>query len=174
MRVMAADVEVLVISGSMGSGKTTVLAEASDLLTLAHTVHAALDLDHLSLGYFPGTASDELMIRNLTGIWSNYAALGVRRLILCEALDSVAKRERLQKAIPRSRITVCRLHAKVETMQNRIRIREPGMLQEQFVRRVAELEASLDAARIEDFRIDNDDHAITVVARELLVRAAWL
>jgi hypothetical protein len=43
------DVKVLVISGSMGSGKTTVLGEASDLLTMANILHAAIDLDYLAI-----------------------------------------------------------------------------------------------------------------------------
>lgn len=38
-------VKVLVISGSMGSGKTTVLGEASDILTASNIAHVALDLD---------------------------------------------------------------------------------------------------------------------------------
>ena len=42
-------VPVLVISGSMGSGKTTVLSEASGLLAEASIPHAALDLDCLTV-----------------------------------------------------------------------------------------------------------------------------
>ncbi len=48
------------------------------------------------------------------------------------------------------------------------------MLQEQFVARVAELEASLDAGHVEDFSVENDSRAVTEVAREVLVRAGWL
>jgi hypothetical protein len=59
-------------------------------------------------------------------------------------------------------------------MQQRIRLREPGMLQEQFVARVAELEASLDAGCVEDFSVENDGRSVTAVAREVLVRAGWL
>ena len=59
-------------------------------------------------------------------------------------------------------------------MQQRIRLREPGMLQEQFVARIGELEASLDAGRVEDFSVQNDGRSVTEVAREILVRAGWL
>jgi len=38
-------VSVIVISGSMGSGKTTVLGEASDILAAHSLVHAAIDMD---------------------------------------------------------------------------------------------------------------------------------
>ena len=66
------------------------------------------------------------------------------------------------------------IRARLETMQQRIRLREPGMLQEQFVARVAELEASLDAAGVEDFSVENDGRSVTAVAREILARAGWL
>src|SRR5215212_7175266 len=109
------EVKVLVISGSMGSGKTTVLGEASDLLRIADIYHAAIDLDYLSLGHLPGTPPVDLMIPNLVIIWSNYAALGLKRLILSEAIDSDAKLERLREAIPGAKIIVCRLRARVDT-----------------------------------------------------------
>jgi hypothetical protein len=59
-------------------------------------------------------------------------------------------------------------------MQQRIRLREPGMLQEQFVARVAELEASLDAASVEEFSVEKEGRSVTAVAREILARAGWL
>jgi len=38
-------VKVLVITGSMGAGKTTVLGEASDLLAVSQVAYAVIDLD---------------------------------------------------------------------------------------------------------------------------------
>jgi ABC-type uncharacterized transport system YnjBCD ATPase subunit len=171
---VSTDVHVIVISGSMGSGKTTVLAEASDVLAASGVVHAAIDMDLLSLGHLPAAASHDLMIRNLAAVWNNYAAAGVTRLLLSEALDTAAKRERIREAVPGAEIAVCRLRAKLETMQQRVRLREPGMLQEQFVARVAELDASLDAGCVEDFSVENDGRSVTAVAREVLLRAGWL
>ncbi len=171
--VVAHNLKVLVLSGSMGSGKTTVLGEASDLLGAAEILHAAIDLDTLASGHLPAAASDDLLIRNLAAVCNNYAAAGITRLLLSEVLDTAAKREQLRQTIPGAEIVVCRLRATLDTMQQRIRLREPGMLQEQFVARIAELEASLDAGRVEDFSVQNDGQSITMVAREVLVRAGW-
>lgn len=157
----------------MGAGKTTVLAEASDVLAAADIAHAAIDLDALSIGYLPH-APEDLVIRNLVAVWSHFAAAGVDRLLIAEAIDSAAALERIRNAFPGAPIVVCRLEVGVETMQERVRQREPGMLQNQLVARVLELEASLDATRLEDFRIDNDGRSVTEVAREMLSRAAWL
>jgi ribose 1,5-bisphosphokinase PhnN len=166
--------KVIVISGSMGSGKTTVLAEASDLLAARGVVHAAVDLDALGIAHLPAEVWNDLMHRNLASIWENYAAAGVTRLLLAEAVESRAELDRIQKAIPGSTVVVCRLRAKLETMRQRVSLREPGMLREQFVARVAELDTLLDRAQLEDFSLVNDDGSVTDVARELLTRAGWI
>ncbi len=53
-------------------------------------------------------------------------------------------------------------------MRQRIRAREPGMLQEQFLARAMALEVALDDAHLEDFSIANENRSVTDVARELL------
>ena len=166
-------VNVLVISGSMGSGKTTVMAEASDLLAAAGIVHAAIDLDALSLGHFSALPVD-LLERNLASLWQNYDSAGITRLLIAEALDSSGKRDQIVRVIPQARVVVCRLRARIETMEARVRQREPGMLQPELVARVGALEASLDSTRIADFEVDNDGRSLTAVARELLRLAGWL
>ena len=80
---------VLIITGSMGAGKSTVLGEASDLLSGRGIVHAAIDMDALGLGCLPfGTLTDDAMFSNLRSVRHNYAALGVRRFLLARALES--------------------------------------------------------------------------------------
>jgi hypothetical protein len=166
--------DVLVISGSMGSGKTTVLGEASDLLTQAGIIHAALDVDVLGVGLWPDAAVDNLLFRNLSSVCANYRSAGIARLLLAEAADSAATLARVREATAATSLVVCRLRATLATMQQRVRLREPGMLQQQFVARVVELEAALDAAGADDFSLDNDDRSVTEVAREMLQRAGWL
>jgi hypothetical protein len=168
------DVKVLVISGSMGSGKTTVMAEASDLLAAHGTIHAAIDLDGLGIGHVPEGAWPDLAYRNLAAVWENYARAGATRLLLAEAVESVAEVDRIREAIPEAEVIVCRLTAALDTMQERVRAREPGMLQATFVARVAELDVLLVDAGLEDFTVANDGGSVTDVAREMLERAGWL
>ena len=170
---MTTQVTVIVISGSMGSGKTTVLAEASDLLAASGVVHAAIDLDALGIAHLPGEARRALIYRNLASVWGNYAAAGVTRLLLADAVESRAELDRIRQAIPGCAVIVCRLTAKLETMQRRVSVREPGMLREELVGRVMVLDTLLDDARLEDFSLVNEDGAVTEVARELLTRAGW-
>ena len=171
---MSEDVKLLVVSGSMGAGKSTVLGEASDLLRAANVRHAALDLDHLSQGHYVEAVQDELMLRNLAAVWNNYAAAGVSRALLSKPIDTITKRDQLRSAIPATHVVVCRLRAKIETMQQRVRVREPGPNQDQFIDHVAVLERYLDAGKVEDFSVSNEGRPVAEVAQEVLVRAGWL
>jgi len=157
----------------MGSGKTTVMAEASDILAANRIAHAAIDLDALAIVHAPAVP-DDLLYRNLGAVWGNYASAGVGTLLLAYAVDNKAVLNRVQETLPGAEVVVCRLRAPLETMQHRVRLREPGFLQQQFVARVAELETLLDRAGVEDFAIDNAGRSVTEVAREMLKRAGWL
>jgi len=159
----------------MGSGKTTVLGEASDLLGAAGVPHAAIDLDWLAMARLPrGVVADRLMFQNLAAVWPNYAALGVERLLIARAVESREQRLQFLAAIPHAEVVIGRLTASLSTMQQRVRLRERGLLQQTLVARVAELEAILDRAAVEDFTVENDNRSVTEVARDVLTRAGWL
>jgi len=83
---------LLVITGTMGAGKTTVLGEASDILALRGITHAAIDLDALGLAHLPSTTgNDGVMYRNLQSICKNYASVGVKRFLLARAVEDAAE-----------------------------------------------------------------------------------
>ena len=167
-------VNVIVISGSMGSGKTTVLGEASDVLSAASIPHAAIDLDAIATALLPPDQSRELADRNLAAIYANMTAAGITHLLLAEAVEDAPALDRLRTAMSGSTVVVCRLTAAVPTMQQRLRVREPGMLQAQFLARAAELDLILQRGAVETFTVANDGRPITDVAREMLHRAGWL
>jgi hypothetical protein len=159
----------------MGSGKTTVLGEASDILATRGIAHAVLDLDMLGTAYMPDVPSGNgVMYRNLAAVWANYTELGIVRLLLARAFESEAELQQCREAVPDAHIVICRLRAEIKTMQQRVRAREHGVLQETYVARVTELEASLDLAGLEHFSVNNEGRSVTQVAEEMLVRAGWL
>lgn len=167
-------VSVLVISGSMGAGKTTVMNEVTDLLAAQGIVHAAIDLDTLGIVHLPpGAPTDDLMYANLAAIWANYATAGVKRLVIARALETRAELDRLRAAVREAQVVVCRLRAPVARMEMRVREREAGIWQAKYVKRVAELDGLLDVAAVDDFSINNDERTVTEVARELLQQARW-
>lgn len=167
-------VRALVISGSMGSGKTTVLGEASDLLAAHGVPHAAIDLDAISTVLLPEPAASDVSLRNVAAVYSNVVAAGITRILLAEAVESRERLQQLRQAMRHAEFVVCRLTAGVETMQDRLRIREPGVQQERFLARSLELHETLESARLEDFVVSNDGRNITEVAEDLLRRASWV
>jgi hypothetical protein len=159
----------------MGAGKTSVLAEASDILALRHIVHAAIDLDALGLAHLPSAAgNDAAMYRNLHSLYENYASLGVRRLLLARAMECRAELELCRGIVSATNTVVCRLTASDETMKLRLKKRESGVLRRQYVARAAKLSGILDRARLEDFTITSENRPVSEVAHEMLVKAAWI
>ena len=170
-----ARIPVIVITGNMGSGKTTILAEASDLLTADGVVHAAVDLDTFGMGHLTETAWPDLAYRNLSCVWQNYAAAGATRLLIADAVEDRRELTRIQEAVPGADIVVCRLTAALDTLRRRVSQREAGVLRDALVARVDELQVLIDRAELEEFTIVTDDgRSVTDLAREMLVRARWL
>jgi adenylylsulfate kinase-like enzyme len=166
---------LLIITGTMGAGKTSVLAEASDILAQRDIAHAAIDLDALGLAYLPFAAgNDELMYRNLQSVCQNYASAGVRRFLLARAVEDRAEIELCRGAVSATNTVVCRLTASLEAMQQRVKMRESGMQQKAYVARVADLHAILDRAGLEYFSVANQDRSLNDVAHEMLVKAGWI
>jgi hypothetical protein len=166
-------VDGLLVTGTMGAGKTSVLGEASDILTEHGIAHAAIDLDALGIWNLP-SASDDLMFQNLAAVWRNYAAAGVPKVLIAGAVENAVELGRIHRAVPDVTLTIVRLRASVETMRARVRMRETGVLRATYEARVDILDDILNRASLEAFAITNEDRAITEVARELLVRAGWL
>jgi len=155
---------LLIITGTMGSGKTSLLAEASDILALRQIAHAAIDVDALGLAHLPsGGCSDAVMYGNLRSVCDNYASLGVTGFLLARALESRAELDLYRGIVLATDTVVCRLTADIETMERRVKERESGVSQREYVGRVAKLNVVLDHARLE-----------TEVAHEMLVRAGWI
>lgn len=166
---------MLIITGTMGAGKTTVLAEASDILTLRHIEHAAIDLDAFGVGLLPSPAgNDDVMYLNLQSVSNNYASYGVRRLLLARAVENPAELEKCRVAVSATSTVVCRLTASIQTMQLRVRARELGPMQGESVARAAKLNQILDRARLEDFTITNENRPPAEVAWEMLLKAGWI
>lgn len=166
---------LLVITGTMGAGKSAVLAEASDLLAVRNIVHAAIDLDALGIAHLsPPALSDESMYANLDSVCANYARVGVETFLIARALESQSELERCRRASNATSVMVCRLTASSGCLRQRVRSRETGVHQDKFIARVDELNAILDRARLEDFAIENEGRSITEVAREMLIRAGWI
>jgi AAA domain-containing protein len=169
-------VPVLLITGPVGVGKTTVAFEASDLLEAIGVAHAVIDVDALSWCY-PTPADDpfnnRLALRNLTCVWANFAAAGAARLILARVVETRDELEAFRQAVPGAELTVVRLRASDDTLRRRVGGREVGSNRESALRRAVELAKLMDYQAVEDRLVDTDGRSVTDIATEVLRRANW-
>lgn len=178
-------VEILLITGPAGVGKSTLCWEMSAILAEAGIAHVAIESDELDR-VFPKPGAEELALLapgardvsqlNLAALWRTYHALGHSRLIMSGVMLHVAFDKRwILAAIPEARITVVRLRAGDEALLERLDRRETG------AGRDAQIERSLrQAKRIagEDAAgfivIETDGHTPAELAGEALGKAGWL
>jgi adenylylsulfate kinase-like enzyme len=173
MRPPLTPVAVLLVTGPVGVGKTSVASELSDLLDKAGVPHAFVDVDSLRWCY-PRPVADpfgiELAMRNLAAIWPNFQAAGAERLVLVYLVQSRAELSRITGAMSGADISIVRLGAPVETLVER----EPGLARDRHVQRAAELAVQMDANPVEDILVETDRRTIPAIVNEILNRSGWL
>ena len=169
-------VPTLVLTGPVGSGKSTVAAEIDDVLAELKVPNAAVDLDAL-VWQWPSTSrwNNDLLFENLASLWPNYQAHGATHLILARVLEDRAELDCYRAAVPGAEITVCRLTTPEPLRLQRLRERmPPGPSRDWHLARTVELEGILANLVCEDFEVENGDRPVRDVALEVLVRAGWL
>ena len=162
------------VNGTVGVGKTTVADALSELET---EPHAVIDLDAIRRLY-PGPPEDpfkhELELENLAALAVNYRRAGAERFILAGVIEEAEEVERYVAALRSTGLFVCRLVARPEVLDARIRHRHAddpaGMAW--HLERAGELAGILDAEALDDFVLDASDSSPADLAREIR-RAAW-
>ena len=170
-------VSVLLVSGPVGVGKTSVAAEMFDQLAGRGIPHAVIDLDGLGICWPFGEGdrfNERMTMRNLAAIWANYAEAGIGRAVIARVVESRTELAAFRRAIPGAEIVVCRLVASVAVLRERVARREAGSSYESLVRRSVELADSLPRSDAADFTVSTDGRGVAEVAVEVLTRAGWL
>lgn len=170
-------VPVLIVSGPVGVGKSSVVHEMFDQLSDRDIAHAVIDLDAFGISwpYAEGDPYNERMaLRNLASVWANYAASGVDRVIIARVVEAEADLAAYGVAVPGAEIQVCRLVASAEVLRERVRRREVGSSYEVLVRRSAELAESLERSGPTDFVVETSGRELADIALEVLAKAGWV
>ncbi|MEJ1109605.1 MULTISPECIES: AAA family ATPase [unclassified Kribbella] len=164
----------LVLSGPPGVGKTTIGWRVFTRCTDLGQNPAFVDLDLLGAAW-PAPDDDphqsRLKAANLAVVWSNYRAVGSRRLIIAGVVENSGERLQLEEATG-GPVVICRLDASDDVLAQRIedRGREGGDDLEQLVARAAELSAQLVAQDVSDFSVGTAGRGVDDVAGEVLAR----
>ena len=175
---MAAEhgIPLLIVTGPVGVGKTTVAYEVSKLLAAAELPHACIDMDTLRSCY-PAPAGDRfnvaLGLRNLAAVWANCRAAGAAYLIVADVIESRDELQGYREAVPGAAISVVRLGATLSTLTGRVTQREVGSSRDWHLLRAAELAAQMDRDQVEDIVVDTDGRTIAEIARDVAELGSW-
>jgi len=169
-------VEVLFLTGQPGSGKTALAKELSELLWQCRTPHAVIELDELCRGVLPTPMAHfnrTLAVANLTAVWANFYAAGVRRLIITRIIETREDLDQFASAIPQAQVTMCILHAPADLIQQRLTEREPGSARMFLLHATRCNAAQIAELDLSGIQVDNGDRPIIAVACEILENVCW-
>lgn len=168
--------QLLIISGTVGVGKTTVGEELSAILEDEDIGHTFIDLDGLSKTYPRSNADrfgEQIALRNLRAVWANAQELGARNLIVARVIETTAGAQRIADAVGAKHYVLVQLNASDDSLLNRVRRREIGSGRVWHERRAIELSCQLQDLKIADIEIDTNGKSIASVAREVRKHLNW-
>ena len=173
-----AGVAGVLLTGTIGAGKTTIAEAISDHLHEAGIRHALVDVDWLGQVYPPPDRrdpfNDSLAVKNLAATWPNFVEAGIRHAVMAATVLSAEQLGGIKAALSGSDLKVVRVIAAPETVKARIRRRDVGALLEDFLRRTDSVAEEIERAGLESFSVSNNDRRPSDVAADILERLGWL
>ncbi len=163
------------IGGRSGVGKTRVALELHHQLSAQRVKHCVIEGDNLDQAYPPPWEhGHKLAEQNLAAMWTNYRALGYRRVIYTNTV-SVLETAGLSAAMGDAPIVkAVLLQASDSTVKRRLELRESAATLQSHLKR-----SRLRAAELGQYappwvwRIDTDGKDSPAVAEEILGLLGW-
>lgn len=167
----------IVITGPVGSGKTTVMATLTDLMEEHNIPCAGIDMDHLRW-FSPKQPGDpfggEVGRQNLAFMAANYRTVGISTLFIADVVEQENDKSALQAALPDFEVQVFRLRVPMELINQRLKQRESEDRLSWYLDRAPELEQIMDDANVGDVIIEVGERNPREVAAEIARRLALI
>jgi hypothetical protein len=161
---------VLVVTGPVGVGKTTIGWEMTEVLDERSVPFGFYDPD--AIHFRPMQEDDPFNSRVwLAALHTAWPLMAVDRLIVPVVVEERAAADRL---VPGADLTIARLTASSTTLDERIRRRELGAALDWHLARARELDAHWREHPVEDFLVDTEGRSVRDVATEVLTLSGWL
>lgn len=166
---------ILILTGTVGTGKTTVAATIGDQLADIGLPNAVIDLDWLGWVNVEDDFQrhDQLIMQNLLSIWQNYRAIGVKYLILARVLLQRDLVDVLPDAFPNTPITIVRLTASKETIEKRLSQRDSGETLREHLAEMDKMNQVMDELHLEHATVNNDSLSVEETARQIISITGW-
>lgn len=115
--------DVVVITGPPGAGKSTLATQVHDELGDAGVSNALLEVDELERAYPP--LPQDRVFAHVAALSRSYREAGYPLLIVTATIEDAAYDEALREAVGAGELLVVALTASAATLERRIRAREP-------------------------------------------------
>jgi len=166
---------ILLLTGTVGTGKTTSAIEIIEQLADMGLPCAVIDLDWL--GWINVGADfheyETLIAQNVISVWPNYHALGVKYLVLARGFTQREPVQTLKKAFPDTPMTIVRLIASKETITMRLTQRDSGETLREHLEELNEMDRIMDELQLEDEIIITDAVSVKNVAQQIVNLIDW-
>ncbi len=178
-------IQILLITGPAGVGKSTLCWEISARLAGSGLAHAVIETDELDRVFplpSPGELSSlrpgttDVSSLNLAALWATYRALGHTRLIMSGVMVQPEDDRRwISDAIPDADVTIVRLRASDATLLARLDRREVGSGREDQIRRSLHQSGQMAGERSDGLVVvPADDATPAQLADRVLLALGWL
>jgi len=167
-------IPVILITGPVGAGKSTVAIWLSELLERRQVRHVMIDQDYLRRVY-PSPAGDRfaarLGYRNLAAIWPNMLEVAPQCVIVADVVEDRAQSlADYAQALPGTHVTIVRLDVPMPVIIERLNGRESDESIDWFRKRAPELQAIMEREHVEDILIDAGTRTPEAIATEIIAR----
>jgi len=159
----------ILLTGPVGSGKTTVAVEIGEVLDEWDVPHAVCDLDWLAWvrpARDSGATVGGVLLENLALVWRTFRAAGVERLVLARAEADV---DALRGALPGVDLRAVHLAAPREELERRLRRRDTGAQLAEHLAAIASPETPAPREAV----VETARRTPRQVAEAVLLAAAW-
>lgn len=169
-------VACLLLTGTVGSGKTATAYAIGEQLRQRGTRHAVIDLDELRRSW-PAPPDDPfnsaLELANLGVVSRNYRSAGASRIVVAGVVEGPRAADRYSVAVGVP-VIICRLRVELGRVRSRLIARhEPGPLLEWHLHRSGQLDGILDREYAAHVTVDVQDESVGSVAQRVLSAIGW-
>jgi broad-specificity NMP kinase len=166
------EIELLILHGPPGAGKTSIAQTMSEILRQQNIVHAVIDLDYLAKIHPRKYIG--IMYRNLASIWPNYLEISDVKVIIPTYLQK-GELEVVMNAAPAKQTQVCEMLAPKDVLEERIKAREKSEFQiELHLNYLHQYDGSGPEKNQVSFQISNHNKTKEQTSIEILQQAKWI
>lgn len=162
--------EILLITGSPGAGKSTIAGALSEQLIAKNIAHAIIDVDDLAKTY--PYQNPEFKWNNLLTLIPNYRKTNIKKLILPVVIEKAEDINKLKSVSQNAKIIICELKANKAVLIKRITKREPNdFWVSELKKRISEYELRQKIAP--DIILDTTHTNVQEAVEELISKLNW-